>query len=194
MVKIISQKDLFPNLIKLDTLGVDIKYPVGSSMTFLLDYCESAASKLTQIFPMDNIAFIVRGTSGVMIGGIVASLLMDKAHICSKVIINRKTNEDCHASNLEGLKSVLNYEEINPFRLVVIDDFIGTGKTIYNIVNDVESYIGGPFIFDALVINNKFIYKEYMGDKGTPGDLILAEEGTIAEKILLTKFLNILCS
>ena len=192
MQKIIPQKDLFPNLIKLDNCSTALTYPIGSDMRAVLDYSEAAANKLIELFPGDNIALIVRGMSGAIIGGIIASHLMHNANICSKIIISRKPEDNCHASNLEDLNSVLNYEEDNPFRLVIADDFMCTGSTICNIVEDVESYIKQPFIFDALIVHNKFIYDE--GDnEGASSNLMLFNENSITDEILLTKFLNILC-
>lgn len=193
MDKIISQEDLFPNLVKLHGCYDSICYPIGSYLPSVLNYTESAAKKLAQLFFRDNIAFIVRGTSGAMIGSLMARYLIDNAKVCAKVIINRKPNEISHADNLECIEGVLNYEGDNPFRIVIADDFMSSGETIYNIVNAVESYIEGSFIFDALVIHNKFICDEYVEDIGRPGDLILPKECTIVEEVLQTKFLNILC-
>lgn len=193
MEKIISQEDLFPNLVKLHDCYHPICYPIGSFMSPLLDYTESAAKELAQLFFGDNIAFVVRGTSGAIIGSLMAKYLINNAKVSAKVIINRKPNEISHADNLECIEEVFNYGEDTPFRIVIADDFISSGETIYNIVNAVESYIEGSFIFDALVIHNKLICDEYVGDIGRPGDLRLPEEGTIVEEILQTKFLNILC-
>lgn len=193
MNEIIPQKDLFPNLIKLKKCDRAIEYPIGSYMRSLLDYSVNAADELAKLFPKDNIALIVRGTSGVMIGGLIASYLIHNTGIHSKVIINRKPEEVCHADNLEGLNSVLNYDRYYPFRLVIADDFICSGQTICNIVNDVESYISQPFIFDALIIHNKLIYDGYLNEPGVQGDLILRHECITAKEVLLTKFLNILC-
>lgn len=193
MEKIISQKDLFPKLIKLHNCFLPIEYPIGSYMSTLLSYTESAAQELVKLFPGDNIAFIVRGTSGAMIGGLMASHLIYNAGICAKVIISRKPEDDCHATNLESLEVVLNYNENAPFRLVVADDFICTGNTIYKIVRDVEFYIRQPFIFDALVIHSTLIHNKCIEGNKVSGDMRLHEEGTIGEEVLLTKFLNILC-
>lgn len=192
MQKIIPQKDLFPNLIKLDNCSTALTYPIGSDMRVVLDYSEAAANKLIELFPGDNIALIVRGMSGAIIGGIIASHLMHNANICSKIIISRKPEDDCHASNLQDLYSVLNYDRYNPFRLVIADDFICSGNTLYNIIKDVESFIKQPFIFDALVVHNKLVYDKH-DNEGTPGDLILFNENSTTDEILLTKFLNILC-
>lgn len=193
MEKIILEKDLFPTLIRLNRCNKALEYPIGSYMSSLLDYTESAANKLIELFPGDNVALIVRGTSGAIIGGLIASHLIHNAGICAKVIISRKPEDDCHATNLEGLDVVLNYKENTPFRLVVADDFICTGSTIYHIVRDVEFYIRQPFIFDALVIHTALIYNKNIKGDRISGDMILHEEGTIAEEVLLTKFLNILC-
>lgn len=192
MQKIIPQKDLFPNLIKLDNCFATLTYPIGSDMRVVLDYSEAVANKLIELFPGDNIALIVRGMSGAIIGGIIASHLMHNANICSKIIISRKPEDNCHASNLEDLNSVLNHKEDNPFRLVIADDFICSGSTLYNIIKDVESYIKQPFIFDALIVHNKLICDEH-DDEGTSGALMLSNENSITDEILLTKFLNILC-
>lgn len=192
MEKFISQDGLFPNLIKLECY-YPIGYPIGITMSSLVDYTENAAKELARLFPGDNIAFIVRGTSGVMVGGLIASHLIHNVGVCAKVIINRKPSEDCHAENLESIEEVLNYSENFSFRIVIADDFISTGKTLYNIVNAVESYMGSSFVFDALVVQNRFICDEGMGDKGKSGDLRLSEENALVEGLLQTKFLNILC-
>lgn len=192
MEKFISQDGLFPNLIKLEYY-YPIGYPIGITMSSLVDYTENAAKELARLFPGDNIAFIVRGTSGAMVGGLLAEYLIRNTGVCAKIIINRKSNEDCHAENLEGIDEILNYDENYPFRIVIADDFISTGKTLYDIVDAVESFMGSSFIFDALVVQNRLICDESMGDKGKSGDLRLAEDNTIAEEILQTKFLNILC-
>lgn len=192
MQKIIPQKDLFPNLVKLDNCSATLIYPIGSSMKAVLDYSEAAADKLIELFPGDNIALIVRGISGAIIGGLIASHLIHNANIYSKVIISRKPEDNCHASNLEDLYSVLNYEGDNPFRLVIADDFICSGNTLYNIIKDVESFIKQSFIFDALVVHNKLICDKH-DNEGTSGDLMLSNENSTIDEILLTKFLNILC-
>ena len=192
MEKFISQDGLFPNLIKLEYY-YPIGYPIGITMSSLVDYTENAAKELARLFPGDNIAFIVRGTSGAMVGGLLAEYLIRNTGVCAKIIINRKSNEDCHAENLEGIDEILNYDENYPFRIVIADDFISTGKTLYDIVNAVESYMGSSFVFDALVVQNRFICDEGMGDKGKSGDLRLSEENALVEGLLQTKFLNILC-
>ena len=106
MEKFISQDGLFPNLIKLEYY-YPIGYPIGITMSSLVDYTENAAKELARLFPGDNIAFIVRGTSGAMVGGLLAEYLIRNTGVCAKIIINRKSNEDCLAENL--LWEVLSY-------------------------------------------------------------------------------------
>lgn len=192
MAVIISQKDLFPKLIKLDNCNRTFEYPVGSCMAPLIDYSISAANKLAELFPKEKIALIVRGTSGAMVGGLIASHLIKALKVHSRVIISRKPEEVSHTHGLEGLGAVLDSKEVTPFRLVVADDFISSGETVYNIVSDVESYIGQPFVFDALAVHSRLIYN-LSNKSGNPGDLILRGVDTPARDTLLTKFLNILC-
>lgn len=193
MVKVISKKDLSFNLIRLEECNKSIKYPVGNNMSPVIDYALDAANTLHKLFKDDNIALIVRGTSGAIIGGIIANYLISTFGVQTRIFINRKPNEDCHAGNLEDMDIVLNHKETEPYRFVIVDDFISTGKTLQSIIEDVQNYIGYPFIFDALVVHNTFNYHEGCCKNAVPGDFILKEENTIAEEYLLTKFLNIIC-
>lgn len=195
MTKVISKKDLFPNLIRLKKCNEFIEYPVGNYMSSVIDYALDAANRLYKLFKDDNIALIVRGTSGAIIGGILAEMLICTFGVQARIFISRKHNEDCHAESLEDIDTALNYDEVYPYRFVIVDDFISTGATLESIIKDVQNYIGCPlFIFDALIVHNKFNYYKGCHKDAAPGDLILKEEDTIAEKYLLTNFLNIICT
>ena len=194
MTKVISKKDLTFNLVRLEECDKSIKYPVGNNMSPVIDYALDAANTLYKLFKGDNIALIVRGTSGAIIGSIIATHLMCTFGVQTKIFISRKPNEDCHAGNLEDMDIALNHKETEPYRFVIVDDFISTGKTLQGIIRDVQNYIGGPFIFDALVVYNTFNCYEDCCEDAVPGDFILEEENTIAEEYLLTNFLNIICT
>lgn len=194
MTKVISKKDLTFNLVRLEECDKSIKYPVGNNMSPVIDYALDAANTLHKLFKDDKIALIVRGTSGAIIGGIIAKILMCDFGVQTRIFISRKPNEDCHAGNLEDMDIALNYKETEPYRFVIVDDFISTGKTLQSIIKDVQNYIGCPFIFDALVVHNTFNYYEGCCEDAVPGDFILEEENTIAEEYLLTNFLNIICT
>lgn len=194
MTKVISKKDLTFNLVRLEECDKSIKYPVGNNMSPVIDYALDAANTLHKLFKDDKIALIVRGTSGAIIGGIIAKILMCDFGVQTRIFISRKPDEDCHAGNLEDMDIALNYKETEPYRFVIVDDFISTGKTLQSIIRDVQNYIGSPFIFDALVVHNTFNYYDGCCEDAVPGDFILEEEGTIAEEYLLTNFLNIICT
>lgn len=76
MTKVISKKDLTFNLVRLEECDKSIKYPVGNNMSPVIDYALDAANMLYKLFKDDKIALIVRGTSGAIIGGIIAKILM----------------------------------------------------------------------------------------------------------------------
>lgn len=76
MTKVISKKDLTFNLVRLEECDKSIKYPVGNNMSPVIDYALDAVNTLHKLFKDDNIALIVRGTSGAIIGGIIAKILM----------------------------------------------------------------------------------------------------------------------
>lgn len=194
MTKVISKKDLTFNLVRLEECDDPPHYPVGTCMTPVINYALDAAITLHKLFKDDNIALIVRGTSGAMIGGIIATHLMCTFEVQTKIFISRKPDENCHARSLEDMGEALNYDETEPYRFVIVDDFISTGATLKSIIKDVQDYIGCPFIFDALVVHNTFNYYEGCCEDAVPGDFILKEEDTIAERYLLTKFLNIICT
>ena len=72
-------------------------------------------------------AIAVRGTSGLIIGPIVAHL-MDKY-----LIVVRKTKENSHASNL------VECPNIRAGRYIIIDDCIASGNTVNAIVDEVKA-------------------------------------------------------
>lgn len=192
MEQIIPKKG-FPILTKLCKCPSPLRYPTGYYMPSVIEYAKDAAETLINLFPGDNIAIIARGSSGSIIGGLIANYMLQSSEITVKIIISRKSQESCHTLNLDGIEEVVNFSEDNPFRIIIVDDFFDTGDTICSIVKNIEKNLNYPFIFDALVIHNSF-FGENTGIIRYNDSLQVKDVTKEVEDILLTKFLNILCT
>lgn len=124
-------------------------YPTGK--LFSTDdfyYIRATAEAINRVFPKDKILLVVRGHSGSVLAGGIAYLLTRKG---SDVIISvsRKV-ETSHSCNLDGMPL-----DIGDFKIIIIDDFIESGDTIYNIINDLKQ-IENIGHYDMLCISNRW--------------------------------------
>lgn len=132
------------------------QYPTGRLFsTSDFHYIRETARVINEVFPKDKILLIVRGHSGSIIAGGVAYLLTRKG---SDVIISiSRKSENSHSSSLEGVTA-----HKGDSKIVIIDDFIESGDTIYNIINDLKQ-IENIGHFDMLCVSNHWD-EEYIKD------------------------------
>ena len=123
-----------------------INYPFGCHWNN--DYIKESANIIYKKYKNNNISLVVRGTSGAMIaGGIITELHRKNISTSVDIILVRKNNESCHGYNLQGLDK---YSKI-----VIIDDFIDTGFTIKNILNNLDRiFYSNCCKYDMLIVGN----------------------------------------
>lgn len=122
-------------------------YPTGRR--FSLDdfyYIRETARVINEVFPKDKILLVVRGHSGSILAGGIAYLLTRKG-MDVVIAISRKV-ENSHSRSLEGV--TIHKEDS---KIIIIDDFIESGDTIYNIINDLKQ-IKNIGHFDMLCVSN----------------------------------------
>ena len=122
-------------------------YPTGK--LFSTDdfyYIRATAEAINRVFPKDKILLVVRGHSGSILAGGIAYLLARKGnHVI--ISVSRKA-ETPHSCNLDGMPL-----DRGDFKIIIIDDFVESGDTIYNIINDLKQ-IKNIGHFDMLCISN----------------------------------------
>lgn len=123
-----------PKFIHFDRF-ISVYYPLG--VHWKREYIEQCSQCINNAFKdTGKKTYLVgRGTSGAMIAG---AILNEIGHINPNmelsIVISRKDNELCHADSLEGLTS------LNTPNIIVVDDFISSGRTINAIIDDLDGF------------------------------------------------------
>lgn len=126
-----------------------ILYPVGQHFSLgNFNYIREAASSINKIFPTGKLILVVRGHSGSILAGGIAYILKRKDRDVL-ISVSRKS-ESTHGVNLEGISSFIPDDT----HIIVVDDFVDTGKTIETILKDLTGKIEGIKVFDMLCIAN----------------------------------------
>lgn len=161
-------------------------YPVGqyfSSDNF--DYIREAASSINKIFPTGKLILVVRGHSGSILAGGIAYILKRKDRDVL-ISVSRKA-ESTHGNNLEGISS---YTVSGDTHIIVVDDFIQTGKTIEAILKDLTERIKDMKVFDMLCVANHWDEDNLTEEGGKRGTNRYWE----ANKRIASHFEYILCN
>lgn len=123
-------------------------YPVGLFFSTNFNYIREAASSINKVFPTGELILVVRGHSGSILAGGIAYILKRKGREVS-ISVSRKA-ESSHSYNLEGISSGVS----DGTHIIVVDDFVDTGKTIEAILEDLTERIGDTEVFDMLCVAN----------------------------------------
>ena len=162
-----------------------VSYPIGQN--FSLDgfnYIRQAASSINKVFPTGKLILVVRGHSGSILAGGIACRLKRKGREVS-ISVSRKA-ESSHGDNLEGIPS----EVSDDTHIIVVDDFIDTGKTIEAILEDLTERIGDMEVFDMLCVANHWDEGDLTKEGGKAGINKYWE----ANKRIASHFEYILCN
>lgn len=127
------------------------KYPVGEFYDHSFDFIKEAAKAINNNIEKNAIiALVCRGTSGCIIAGSIAYYLKKRSRDVT-IVVSRKPEENSHGLNMEGVNLIRDHKAIP----VIIDDFISSGHTIWEILNDLDEYIGKKDIkYPFLCIGN----------------------------------------
>ena len=124
-------------------------YPVGQHFSLgNFNYIREAASAINKVFPTGKLILVVRGHSGSILAGGIAYILKRKDRDVL-ISVSRKS-ESTHGVNLEGISSIIS----DYTHIIVVDDFVDTGKTIETILKDLTGRIKGIEVFDMLCVAN----------------------------------------
>lgn len=112
------------NIIKYD--GYCMSYPVGLRLKDNLPIIQQMAQEINKLHPEGTIALWCRGSSGLIIGGIIASLLPNRL-----ITINhmKKQGEKSHNDNRINLMCMHN---------IIVDDFVATGSTVNTMLMEIR--------------------------------------------------------
>ena len=162
-----------------------IRYPIGQYFSLdNFDYIREAASSINKIFPTGELILVVRGHSGSILAGGIAYILKRKDRDVL-ISVSRKA-ESTHGDNLEGISSFIPDDT----HIIVVDDFVDTGKTIEAILKDLTERIKDIKVFDMLCVANHWD-KDDLTEKG-------GKRGTNrywkANKRIASHFKYILCN
>lgn len=126
-----------------------VLYPVGQHFSLgNFNYIREAAYSINKVFPIGKLILVVRGHSGSILAGGIAYILKRKDRDVL-ISVSRKT-ESTHGVNLEGISSFIPDDT----HIIVVDDFVDTGKTIETILKDLTGRIKGIEVFDMLCVAN----------------------------------------
>lgn len=126
-----------------------MSYPVGEYFYSNTSFIRETAKIIREVYPNDKIILVVRGHSGSILAGGIAYLL-HKAGRSVRISISRK-EENSHGGNLDCIHR--NMEESE--RIIVVDDFVESGDTIYKILEDLDSLTGKGY-YDMLCMANRW--------------------------------------
>lgn len=124
----------------------EVTYPIGQYYGETSKFVEEAANMIHKTFPEGELILVVRGHSGSILAGGIA-LILSSLDRYVKISISRKA-ESCHGHNLEGLPS------LTESRIIVVDDFVASGRTIGKILGDLKSRYDNSKKFDMLCVAN----------------------------------------
>lgn len=112
------------------TIPTDFGYPVFSHLKMLRSNAQQIAMTLNRVYQGQDVQFITRGTSGVLIAAEIQRNLESVGFITSIRHV-RKPNENHHGGNTPFKSDA---------RLIIVDDHISSGYTMREIAKDLESY------------------------------------------------------
>lgn len=131
---------------KIISLNTEVvRYPTGKWFIEAIPYIEKAANVISDTFKEEKLYIVVRGNSGTILAGALSFLLKSKYNINVIISVCRKSYS--HGNNLEGISKDLK------FPIIVIDDFVSSGRTIKRIIRDL-SRVTGRLKFDMLIVSN----------------------------------------
>lgn len=147
-----------PKFIHFDHF-VNVSYPFGINWKY--DYVHMIAESIYNTYEEDIkkgiiMSLIARGTSGAMIAGaVLTELHYLNPFTNARLLIVRKKEDNAHSRSLTGAPG-----NSNSTRTIVIDDFIGTGATIKEILKILDSHFGSKFLccVNKAVISKKRKY------------------------------------
>jgi phosphoribosylpyrophosphate synthetase len=128
--------------------GIDtICYPTGANIVDNLPRIKELAKAFKRIkeFKGRSVNLICRGSSGAIIAAIFANELK---YVNTKIIHVKKAGESSHGSKVSRL--------INDGVNVIVDDFIGTGKTVRQTYKDVVRERSFDFEVDAVCVTGAY--------------------------------------
>lgn len=135
---------------------MDIKYPTGLGFVDNLgEYIKAIAKKIHCIYPNDTIILVIRGHSGSIIAGGVATILTLEYNIKVNIIVVRKNHENSHEDWSHSNHYINLLSNINN-KIIVLDDFISDGDTIEYILNYLDTSIENPRSYNMLCVGNHY--------------------------------------
>ena len=127
---------------------------------------------------------VVRGHSGSILAGGIAYILKRKGREVL-ISVSRKA-EFTHGDNLEGISSNVSDDT----HIIIVDDFVETGKTIEAILKDLTERIGDMEVFDMLCVANHWNEDDFTEERGIGG----INKHWKANKRIASHFKYILCN
>ena len=112
------------------THPLDIPYPVGRAMSITKEIVSEMALILKEIYPnkSEPLIFLVRGSSGAILAGIITSMMSEYDNI--EIMHIKKHGESSHSGNY--------YRFDKQYKSIILDDFIESGETVNSIYNSVN--------------------------------------------------------
>ena len=163
-----------------------VLYPVGQHFSLgNFNYIREAAYSINKVFPTGKLILVVRGHSGSILAGGIAYILKRKDRDVL-ISVSRKT-VSTHGVNLEGIPSCTASDNT---RIIVVDDFVDTGKTIETILKDLTGRINDIKVFDMLCVANNWDEGDLTEKGGKRGTNRYWE----ANKRIASHFKYILCN
>lgn len=139
-------------ILKLTHLS-DIPYPVGRAMSITKEIVSEMALTLKEIYPnkSEPLMFLVRGSSGAILAGIITSMMSEYDNI--EIMHIKKHGESSHSGNY--------YRFDKQYKSIILDDFIESGETVNSIYNSVNEDNKNVTIDTLCVSGSVFIERLY---------------------------------
>lgn len=136
---------------------VSVVYPFGANWNH--SYIQQSVDIIFDTYKEDiekgtSITFVARGTSGAMIAGAMLSELLSFAPMTKVyiLIVRKDGDTSAHCDSLYGIT------EVGNTKYIIVDDFISSGDTIYEILCALDKYfevVHHPsYKYDMLCISN----------------------------------------
>lgn len=129
----------------------DIPYPVGRAMSITKEIVSEMSLKLKELYPnkSEPLMFLVRGSSGAILAGIITSKMSKYENI--EIMHIKKHGESSHSGNY--------YRFDKKYKSIILDDFIESGETVNSIYNSVNEDNKNITIDTLCVSGSVFIEK-----------------------------------
>jgi len=104
---------------------IQLSYPVGKDIIKAMNYVETVHKVLKPLIGDSNVNLWVRGSSGAILGALLAARIGSKAKINHVKKEGERSHQGGYSFNVDGIN-------------IILDDFIASGETVNKIYEEMQ--------------------------------------------------------